>query len=96
MYNTKINVCSLCIGFLLTLDKDLNCNCCLDQKDFICPLKDDILYQKSISEFDSFIDAQIKKVIPLINNHVILPEETITLQYDISCKTSNNSKSIKS
>lgn len=95
MYDTEINVCTLCVGFLLTLDEDFMCKHCLYQHNFKCALKDDSLYKEAISKFDSFIDAQTKLVKSLINDQTITPGETITLHYEISSKLSNESKLLK-
>lgn len=95
MYNTKIDVCTLCVGFLLTLDEDFVCKPCLHRQNFKCALKDNLLYKEAIIKFDSFIDAQTKLVKSLINDQTIIPGETITLHYEISSKLSNESKLLK-
>lgn len=95
MYDTEINVCTLCVGFLLTLDEDFVCKHCLRQHMFKCPLQDDLLCKEAMSEFDSFIDVQTKLVKSLINNQIITPGETIVLHYGISSKLLNYSKYIK-
>lgn len=90
MHNAKINVCSLCVGFLLTLDEDFVCKHCSDRHNFKCPLQNDLLCKEAISEFDSFIEVQTKLVKSLINNQIITLGETITLHYEISSKLLNN------
>ncbi|MFR5707836.1 hypothetical protein [Faecalitalea cylindroides] len=95
MYKTKINTCSLCIGFLLTSDKNFKCKYHSQNHMYNCPMKNEKLCLQAIKEFDDFIDEQSQSIVSLINDHKIRPGETITLEYDIFSRLLNNQELFK-
>lgn len=84
MHRTKIDICTLCVGFCLKEDRTNDC-LLLRNKNFhpSCPCNNDAWYQKKVVQFDEFIAEQTEAIKELFQKEQLQPEEIIELIYEL-------------